>query len=480
MMNPRVLTLAFVVALLAPVLADRPAGAQEAVDVLTTDIYPGACGDDFEDPAASLTQADLPAGEAEGAPDARPVATSFTTVPLSLEDLIAEDHVVATLGEDQETAACGAIGGPRTEAGAIVIELGEAGDSGISGVAYLAPSGAGPGQTDISLFLAGQEPAQPERPGEPTAAPTTESTAEVGQGATMEAMTEPDEAPTEATVRITRAGMDPDQVIIPAGGTVTWILRAMGASQVVVVVGDVASLAQPEVVEIARSDLLLQSPDSSFSHTFTEPGIYTAVDVTDATNRATITVEPPAGETAETSAAASQDASEEATEEPVEQAAATETYVSPSFGYSLSYDPTVWEVAEGPTTDANGIDLIALKAGFTTVDVIGIPGTFTDQAQTCVQTLTDAQTSEANVVAFEPLLDDAGVPEAGGDAGDAFATTRITRALESGATGDQAFYARCIVLPAGGVFTIQQFAAEAIYAAAAEDRELLLEGLTLP
>jgi hypothetical protein len=52
--------------------------------------------------------------------------------------------------------------------------------------------------------------------------------------------------------------------------------------------------------------------------------------------------------------------------------------------------------------------------------------------------------------------------------------------MEGGATGDQAFYARCIVLPAGGVLTIQQFAAEAIYDAAAEDREQLLEGLTLP
>jgi plastocyanin len=285
----------------------------------------------------------------------------------------------------------------------------------------------------------------------------------------MEAMTEPDAGPTEVTVTMASNAFTPDSVVIPVGGTVTWVNRDHRPHH----------LSVSSEQGVATQSTVL--PDESFSYTFTEPGNYQTLDITDLTMGGRVIVEPAAEATGATTTESSQDASEETTEEPVEQvAAATETYVSPSFGYSLSYDPTVWQIAEGPTTDANGIDHIALKAGFTTVDVIGIPGTFTDLAQTCVQTLTDAQTSEANVVAFEPLLDDAGVPEAGGDAGDAFATTRITRTLESGATGDQAFYARCIVLPAGGVFTIQQFAAEAIYAAAAEDREQLLEGLTLP
>jgi hypothetical protein len=172
MVYPRLVMLALLVGLLAPVFADHTATAQEAGADLTAAIYAGACGDDFADPAASLTQPILPEGEVVGASEARPVATSFSTVPLDLEALLAEDHVVAVVDE-QETAACGAIGGLRTEAGAIVIELSEQGDFGLSGAAYLAPSGAGQGQTDISLFLAGVGGAPSETLAEPTQEPAT-------------------------------------------------------------------------------------------------------------------------------------------------------------------------------------------------------------------------------------------------------------------------------------------------------------------
>ena len=157
---------------------------------------------------------------------------------------------------------------------------------------------------------------------------------------------------------------------------------------------------------------------------------------------------------------------------------ATETYVSPGFGYTLSYDPSVWRVVEGPTTDADGIENIGLRAGLSTLYLTGVPGVF--DAQQCVQIMTDAQTSMEDAEAFEPLPDDAGTPTAGGDAEDAFVTTRITRTLEGGMSADQAFYARCIVLPSvSGVLVIQQFAAEMIYDSAAAQREQLLEGLTL-
>ncbi len=169
----------------------------------------------------------------------------------------------------------------------------------------------------------------------------------------------------------------------------------------------------------------------------------------------------------------------EPTEEPTDQTAATETYMSPSFGYTLSYDPTQWTLAEGPSTDADGVDTIGLSAGFSTLYLSGIPSAL--DAQTCVQIMTDAQTSEANVVAFEPLLHDAGVPDPGGEAGDAYATTRITRVMEDGPNVGQAFYTRCIALPSvGAVLAIQQFAAELIYDSALAQREQLLEGLTLP
>jgi plastocyanin len=890
MLRARLLTLTVLLGLIAPVLAPRPATAQEAGDGLTTAIYAGACGDELGEPAASLTQPILPEGEVVGAGDARAVATSFSTVPLSLEDLLAEDYVVASVGEEEEHAACGAIGGFPTDAGAIVIELSEQGDSGLSGVAYLAPSGAGAGQTDISLFLAGLGSAPPETPAEPTAEPTTEATTEatveadldaaqetmtelgaeptaepseataeatvqpteeaaeqqgepdaldlawaapipqdigepgygltfgsyrervsdtrigryyevvpeiiaalenagwqrqyygnlelpadvgagreiatmideydsvdgaaagfafwddwyasndevredapgigdeavlfrsegislnimqeevpyqrllllfrvaefvievrvtdrfnepppaaeamalgqvvlerleavrsgatpglsnvvlrvegegvttlrdhyrrrdgetmqlgfesaeeviaeseaaaalgvidryysyaeredeavsivepthvyqvavdrfdseaaaaawlasepvipadfifhqntgvltpvndaeqVGDGSTtstfatenvfgtaqqgylirltvgnwgavvelrgmpgvpldtamelaraqadclaagsclqrvpmpteLEEMAEtidPNEATTEVIVEVTSDGLDPGRVVIPVGGTVTWVTQE-DAFFTIIVYDDEGQIANGTI-----------QPGESFSHTFNEPGAYTAGDVFGLVG--TIIVEATAEATGEDTTEANQDASVEATEEPVEEvAAATETYVSPSFGYTLSYDATQWTLVEEPYTDADGVDWIGLEAGFgSTIYFAGIPGV--SDAQACVQIMTDAQTSEANVVAFEPRLDAAGVPEAGGDTADAFATTRITRTIDDGTTGDQAFYARCIELPSlGAVLVIQQFAADIVYDSVAQQREELLQGLTLP
>jgi hypothetical protein len=135
-------------------------------------------------------------------------------------------------------------------------------------------------------------------------------------------------------------------------------------------------------------------------------------------------------------------------------------------------------VVEGPTSE-EGFDFIGLESGFTTVDIgatTGIP-----DAQVCVQFMTDDQTSQANVTAFEPLLDESGAPIAGGDSSDGFATTRITRVRDDGGTGDQAFYVRCVVLPSGdAVLIIAQFVTAELYDVAAAQREALLEGLTLP
>jgi plastocyanin len=456
MIHSRIVTLALVVALLAPVLhlAPRAATAQEADDAPTTNIYAGDCGGEIGEPAATLVQPSLSEGEAIGAPEARPVATSFSTVPLSLDALLAAEHVIAVVAE-QETAACGAIGGLRTEAGAIVIELSEQGNSGLSGVAYLAPSSAGPGQTDISLFLAGLASAPPETPAEPTAAPTTEATVEPG-----------DEAPTEVTVEITTA-FDPDPVVIPAGGTVTWLNRDGIPHTVTADDGAVPDSG------------VLAPLSGSYSQTFTEPGIYPYHDEFILDMQGTVIVEPAAASPADATTETSQQGIGEATAEPTEEAApATETYVSPNFGYALTYDPTVWEIVEGPTSE-DGLDFIGLRSGFTTVDIGGTIGIA--DAQACVQFMTDDQTSQANVTAFAPLLDESSAPLAGGDTSDAFAVTRVTRVMDDGTDVDQAVYVRCVVLPSGdAVLIIAQFAAALFYDEAAEQREALLQGLTLP
>lgn len=52
------------------------------------------------------------------------------------------------------SVACGEIGGPRRADGSVIIGLREQHDSGLNGIAYLAPDPADPSRTQVSLFLA--------------------------------------------------------------------------------------------------------------------------------------------------------------------------------------------------------------------------------------------------------------------------------------------------------------------------------------
>lgn len=123
-------------------------------------IYAGGCPDGDDDSGsliAELTALAEPAGETMGQAAAVVAETSFSAVPLSLEQLLAERHVIGVGSPGEDAAglvACGEIGGARNEAGSLVIGLREVGDSGLTGIAFLAPSAADPTRTGISVFLA--------------------------------------------------------------------------------------------------------------------------------------------------------------------------------------------------------------------------------------------------------------------------------------------------------------------------------------
>jgi hypothetical protein len=170
-------------AVLLPLVAAVPALAQTGSPDLNPGIFAGGCGDSLASPLADLTPPELPSGEAAGAVQARPVASSYSTVPLSLDDMLATDHVVAVNPSgESEPAACGAIGGVASPSGALAIELSEQGSSGLSGIAYLAP-GSATGQTDVSLFLAGLRPGQQQQ----QRADAGETASEEGENPTAEA-----------------------------------------------------------------------------------------------------------------------------------------------------------------------------------------------------------------------------------------------------------------------------------------------------
>ena len=156
-----------------------------------------------------------------------------------------------------------------------------------------------------------------------------------------------------------------------------------------------------------------------------------------------------------------------------------ETISSPSFDFSLSYDPEIWNVANELETSPEGIETFALEAGFTTVYFSAIPSQV--DAQQCVDVLSNGETGSDNVIDSEPLEDENGEVIQGGNSNDAFAAYRLTRTADDGSEIVQAFYARCIVMvPGQSILAITQYCADVLYILAAELRESLLEGLELP
>jgi hypothetical protein len=85
-----------------------------------------------------------------------PAQSSFTSVPLPLDAMLGDDHVVNVhLSADKIDTyiACGEIGGSLTPEGTLNIGLRELNDSGYTGIAYLSP-GADGASTDVSTFVA--------------------------------------------------------------------------------------------------------------------------------------------------------------------------------------------------------------------------------------------------------------------------------------------------------------------------------------
>src|SRR5215218_1114904 len=116
--------------------------AQEASDRYIVQIRAGAC----DAPGEGLAQLDdlTYAGAAPvGAPDAAAAASSYSVAPVSLDTLTGSATTIVVLdGESNVLVACGEIGGVIGADGALSIGLRPAGDSGFSGIAYLAPVAA--------------------------------------------------------------------------------------------------------------------------------------------------------------------------------------------------------------------------------------------------------------------------------------------------------------------------------------------------
>ncbi|MCA9863803.1 MAG: hypothetical protein KC432_12310 [Thermomicrobiales bacterium] len=157
-----------------------PAMAQGAA--VPIEIRAGSC----DDPGSTVSSlADVPRLESApiGAPDAIPASSSFSSVPVALDALTGADHILLVPSADGDNVlSCGAIGGPPTDSGALIIGLEATGRGGLTVIAYFAPN-ADPSLTDVSVFLAGRAltatraSVTSDQPGVAQAAPTAVPTA---------------------------------------------------------------------------------------------------------------------------------------------------------------------------------------------------------------------------------------------------------------------------------------------------------------
>jgi hypothetical protein len=132
----------------APVVPSLPAA-----------VYAGDCPESDDEPGAlvsMLTELAVPAGQSVGQAAAVVAATSYSSVPLSLKQLLSDPLVIGVRPPATGVpglVACGEIGGVINEAGDLVIGLRQVGGSGRTGIAFLSPSAAAPERTDVSVFL---------------------------------------------------------------------------------------------------------------------------------------------------------------------------------------------------------------------------------------------------------------------------------------------------------------------------------------
>ena len=149
--------------------------AQDASPVATDDtggrpahIHEGSC-DELGEVVAPLNDLTLAAGgtgDTEGTDtedaglgntDAIPAEYSFTSVELSIDDILAGDHAInihESADNIDEYIACGDLGGTVDANGSLVVGLRELNDSGYAGIAVLSPSTTVAGGTDVSAFIA--------------------------------------------------------------------------------------------------------------------------------------------------------------------------------------------------------------------------------------------------------------------------------------------------------------------------------------
>jgi hypothetical protein len=149
------LSLLVALTLLGGLLASGPIGlAQQASPPRPSHIHEGDC-DEPGGVIQGLTPLTVPSGPTAGNSDAVLAEAAFSSIPLSVDDMLASDHSLKVhLSAEQIDVylVCGDIGGALDADGALIVGLKEQDGSGYTGIAYLVPNASG--QTSVSVMIA--------------------------------------------------------------------------------------------------------------------------------------------------------------------------------------------------------------------------------------------------------------------------------------------------------------------------------------
>jgi hypothetical protein len=117
-------------------------------------VHRGTC-DRLADPVSDPTPFFFGIGERRGNSQAIPAASSFATIPIPFDALLAHDHAVTASDSGGDVVACGDIVGIRTDDGSLIVGIRAEDESAVTGVAYITPSDEA-SQTDVTLMIAGE------------------------------------------------------------------------------------------------------------------------------------------------------------------------------------------------------------------------------------------------------------------------------------------------------------------------------------
>ena len=151
-----------------------------------------------------------------------------------------------------------------------------------------------------------------------------------------------------------------------------------------------------------------------------------------------------------------------------------ETYESPQYGYTLTYDTDEWEVVLEDDDEDDPYDSIALSNGLSTISVVGDPDYDEDELDDCVDDYLGGLEQNDGASNIEPSDE----PDAEGDEDDrVWITYTYTFEFDSGNEADFTRHIACIAAGDGLTLVTIHDAPVDDYDDEVSERENLLEGL---